>query len=309
MTIPDSEKRMTYIDVTKGIAMVLVVMHHCGGSLDRGMEILTMVDVPLFFLCSGYLAYKQTINYKREIKKKTMGLLVPFVFLLFLMSYLRKESIARIFITDITKSGYWFLEALYLIFLLFYAIRAVCGKRSMQILLWGGVEVFLLATAKFLPETVDNILCLSSLARYFPCFIMGVVIREYEIGCLNRYFGFILIVLSILGFSSISDSNNINFLLCIGAYCSSAVIFFYFIKSFESDIPGRIHKLLECFGKYSLSIYIIHFFLVPVIPSFLPSSFVFNLIYSLLMAIIISYLSFLIGRFLSYTTPLNNILK
>lgn len=39
---------MTFIDIAKGVAMLLVVMHHCGGNLDRGMGIITIIDVPLF---------------------------------------------------------------------------------------------------------------------------------------------------------------------------------------------------------------------------------------------------------------------
>ncbi|MCH5327990.1 MAG: acyltransferase family protein [Coprobacter sp.] len=132
------ESRLSYIDVAKGVAMLLVVMHHCGGSLDRGMEILTMVDVPLFFLCSGYLAYKQTIDFPKEIIKKTKGILMPFVIILILMSIIRKVNVVDIFIKDITKSGYWFLEALYLIFLLWWGTVALCRHRAIRLAAWGG---------------------------------------------------------------------------------------------------------------------------------------------------------------------------
>ena len=156
---------------------------------------------------------------------------------------------------------------------------------------------------------IDNIFCLSSLARYYPCFIAGVMMREYNVESLNRYAGLIFLCISIVGFSNISGSKNLTFLLCVGAYIFSAVLLFYFIKYIESSIPSILHKMLTHLGKYSLSIYIIHFFFVPKVPSFLPDAFVFNFTYSLITAIIVSYLSLLTGRFLSLTTPLNKVLR
>lgn len=63
-------QRETYLDVIKGIAMLLVVMQHVGGRLNEGMIFLCKVDVPLFFLVSGYLAYKPCIDYKKDFVKK-----------------------------------------------------------------------------------------------------------------------------------------------------------------------------------------------------------------------------------------------
>lgn len=105
------------------------------------------------------------------------------------------------------------------------------------------------------------------------------------------------------------DSKNLTFLLYVGAYASSALLLFYFVKYVEVNMPVTIHKTLACFGKYSLSIYIIHFFFIPKIPAFLPNSFVFNFMYSLIVAVIVSCLSLLTGRILSLTTPLNKILR
>lgn len=135
MTIP--VQRMTYVDVIKGVAMLLVVMHHCGGSLDKGMEVLTMVDVPLFFMCSGYLAYKERINYPKELRKKTVGILIPFILAVIIASLIRGVCIIEIF-TDITKSGYWFLQVLYMMFLLWWGISIFRNKFVVCNLLGGG---------------------------------------------------------------------------------------------------------------------------------------------------------------------------
>lgn len=123
------KQRLTFVDIAKGVAMLLVVMHHCGGNLDRGMEIITIIDVPLFFLCSGYLAYKPTYRFRQELFKKVKGLLVPFVLTFCFISMWRGENVIDLFCNDITKSGYWFLEALFIIFLLWWG-AAILQKKQ-----------------------------------------------------------------------------------------------------------------------------------------------------------------------------------
>lgn len=72
-------ERKTFIDVAKGIAMILVVMQHIGAPQDVGLRFLCKLDVPIFFLCSGWLAYKQNINLIDSLKKAFTRLLVPFI--------------------------------------------------------------------------------------------------------------------------------------------------------------------------------------------------------------------------------------
>ena len=306
-------QRLTYVDVTKGIAMLLVVMHHCGGSLDSGMTILTMTDVPLFFLCSGYLAYKTKIDYTKEFLKKSKGLLIPFVLALLFVAFVRHLSPITIFLTDITKSGYWFLEALYIIFVLYWGISLFRTKRLLYFTSAVSIEIVLLIAAKYSPETIDNTFCFSSLSRYFPCFMAGVYLREYKnlSSYISEYksIGMILLLLSAIGFIYKFSSSNISFIAYLVAYSTSAILLFLFIMHNEDRLPKVINTQLCVIGKYSLNIYIIHFFLVPTIPYFMPQTFVGDFIYSLSLSIIIAYLSILIGKFLTYSTPLDKILR
>jgi len=78
-----------------------------------------MLDVPLFFMCSGFLAYKSTIDYRLELRKKTISILIPFILAVAAAALIRGINIVSIF-TDITKSGYYFLQTLYEIFLLYW---------------------------------------------------------------------------------------------------------------------------------------------------------------------------------------------
>lgn len=65
-----STQRETYLDILKGIAMLLVVMQHVGGRLNGGLVFLCKIDVPLFFIVSGYLALKSNMVLQHELIKK-----------------------------------------------------------------------------------------------------------------------------------------------------------------------------------------------------------------------------------------------
>lgn len=289
--------------------MLLVVMHHCGGSLDHGMEILTMNDVPLFFLCSGFLAYKKSVNYLSEFYKKARGLLIPFVLALLFVAVVRHKNPIFIFTNDITKSGYWFFEALFLMFVMWWGISVISHNKNITLISFSCItEIALLAAAKISPEQIDNIFCFSSLCRFFPCFLIGCFIRKFEIEKLtNRYIGLCLLIISIIGYSGWIKFPTLSFLICVCAYASSAILLFFLIKSFEQSIPHMIHKQLCMIGTYSLNIYIIHFFIVPHLVTF--HSFIINISVSLFISVIVTYASILISRFLTFSTPLNKVLR
>lgn len=303
--------RIAYIDITKGVAMLLVVMHHCGMVRDWGMEIITMIDVPLFFLCSGFLAYKSNYNYQKEILNKAQGLLLPFALALLFISVIRHENPLMIFLNDITKSGYWFFEALFIVFVIWYGITALFKTPSLQIIAIICIELILLITAKYSGDVINNILILPSIARYFPCFAIGIAFRKNGGKIVsNRWVGLVLLIIGIIGFSgSIIPNAELQLLICILAYSCWALLFFQFIQSIESSLPSLISNMFTIIGKHSLTIYLIHFFLIPPAPLFVENSFILNFCYSLIMAITISFISLILGRFLAVTTPLNKVLR
>lgn len=302
--------RKTYIDIIKGVAMLLVVMHHCGRTQNAGMEMLTMMDVPLFFLCSGFLAYKEHYNYRREISKKAKGILLPFVIALLFVAFLRKVSPIDVFAYDITKSGYWFLEALFLAFVLWYGISAISRTDRSRLLTCATIELLLLVSAKLAPEIIDNIFVISSLVRYFPCFILGIALRKYGDKMLsNRFIGLGMLMAGIAGFSSVTGLKELDFVLCIVAYSCWAILMFRFIKSIEGNLPPLIANSLSIIGKYSMNVYIIHFFLLPAVPVLGYNSFLFDFTYSFAVALVVTALSLIIGKFLTISTPLDKILR
>ena len=72
-------KRIDYLDYSKGIAIILVVLGH----IFNGGNIKTYIysfHIPLFFIISGYLFNYSNINSFNEfISKKTKVYLIPYL--------------------------------------------------------------------------------------------------------------------------------------------------------------------------------------------------------------------------------------
>lgn len=297
--------RETFLDVIKGMAMLLVVMQHVGGRLNEGLVFLCKIDVPLFFVVSGYLALKSNIKVWQALGKKTKRIVVPFVLSLFLASLCYEQSIQNI-IVDIGKYGYWFLLCLFLFFVLFYALHKIGHGK---ILLAGScvIELILLMLSKFAPEMIDNIIGISYMARYFPCFMAGVLIKLYGVKHINRTVGSLLLVITCVAFTYKGANTNISFLLNVIGYVCSSIFVFYFIKCIESETPNFIKVILECIGKKSLAIYIIHFYFVTHLTQS-TGYFAIDLAIVLCLSLIIIVLSIAVEKIFTKMTHLNKVI-
>lgn len=300
-----STQRETYLDILKGIAMLLVVMQHVGGQLNGGLVFLCKIDVPLFFVVSGYLALKSNMVLQHELIKKTKRVAIPFVAAVLFASFWYGRSIYDT-ITDIGKSGYWFLLCLFLFFLLFYTLhRFVKGR----FLLIGSciIEFILLGLSKFAPTIIDNIIGISYMARYFPCFIAGVFIRKLDIRDIHRAIGSLFLIIAYVAFTYKGGNTNISFLLHILGYVSASLTIFFFIRRTECIIPSVIKSMLCYIGKGSLAIYIIHFYFVTSL-AISTGSFVIDFVCVLCMSLIIIFLSLILKNILVNMTFLDRIL-
>ncbi len=300
--------REIYLDVCKGIAMLLVVMQHVGAGLDAGVAFICRVDVPLFFRVSGFLAYRVTIDLRNSCIKKLVHIGIPFLAAtLFAALWYGLRPLDVLF--DIGKCGYWFLESLLMMQLLFYAIYSIDKYAGYKyITLSGGVEVMLLLLSKFGPESLDNIMGISYMARYFPCFTAGILLRRHRFADLHRGIGTLLVFVTCVGFTYNGADKNLNFILNVLAYLSSSVVFFYFIKALQVRLPAMAVKYLACVGRHTLGIYIIHFYFVFQLPQ-TSEYFVVNFMSTFAVACAVVMLSLVTSLLLSKSTLLNFLLS
>ena len=75
-----SEKnRIDYIDIAKGIGMILVIIGHCGSKPDWLGRFVFSVHMPLFFILSGYtFNAKRRLSLKESVKVNAKALLIPY---------------------------------------------------------------------------------------------------------------------------------------------------------------------------------------------------------------------------------------
>lgn len=161
------ENRIYYLDMAKGIGIVLVILGHISDLTISSREFITSFHMPLFFLISGIL-----ISVSREderemgdiVRRKARSIMVPYyVFSLlclivealctgFLKNGTWKVFREHVFAT-ICLSGasvFWFLPALFFSELIFLAVLKKWGKR------YAWLPILLIAIAAYAGLMVEN---------------------------------------------------------------------------------------------------------------------------------------------------------
>lgn len=125
------QKRNSYLDVVKGILILIVVFRHifqiaaANSDTDYLCNLMAVVEMPLFMTISGYFSLPRLFgkfdDYKiiNKIKKISIGYLIPFfsyffVFKLFFYNNYESFTSIKIWIYNITES-LWYLFAIWIL--------------------------------------------------------------------------------------------------------------------------------------------------------------------------------------------------
>lgn len=153
--MPD-EKRLEYLDIAKGIGIILVVLGHVFMQNPLVIWIYSF-HIPLFFFLSGYLFYfNKEKRLSRFLYKKTRTILIPyFVYaIVFYLYWLLAERHLREQSEDVLKpligifygigkepwltfdDALWFLTCLFVVELAFFLLmRAVKNVKALSVVL------------------------------------------------------------------------------------------------------------------------------------------------------------------------------
>lgn len=71
----EQNNRIRYMDILKGLAIIMVVMGHCDA---KGGKLIYLFHMPLFFFISGYF-YNKNYSFKVILKKRIKSLYLPFL--------------------------------------------------------------------------------------------------------------------------------------------------------------------------------------------------------------------------------------
>ncbi len=193
----DIKKRIEFIDLAKGVCIILVVVAHCGVAINiPGWEIVRM---PLYFILSG-LFFKDYGGWGRFVIQKTNKILIPFFFFYLLGNiayYLIKTFAPNLLITgsrgicdifdnrQFFNGPIWFLLCLFWCNVLFCTIQRYIKKDSFRLLLivvFGGMGWYLGNVVHiFLPLFID--VAFTAL----PFFAFGYYLKHTSILYPNKF--------------------------------------------------------------------------------------------------------------------------
>lgn len=195
-------KRIEFIDLAKGICILLVIQIHVYGNTSVDFfNVMSLFRMPLYFVLSG-LFFKTYDGFYSLFKKKTNKLLIPFFFV-FIVTILPLHvffdyvignehfSINNLFFEEYGRlyhsinGAVWFLLCLFQINMYFYFIIMLSRGNNYLIILLscicGLVGYSINASNCYLPLWID-----SSLTA-LPFFVFGYEIRKYTNVLENNY--------------------------------------------------------------------------------------------------------------------------
>lgn len=169
----DLRPRLEYVDLAKGICIIMVVVYHCPGLIF--IPSLKILRMPLYFFLSG-MFFKSYDGFRSFVLKKVNNLLIPCAFFEILYCCLCMIVSGNCSFEDKTlpiNNPLWFLFSLFAINILFYFIHSI----NNSILRIGGVLLSGLL-GYVVSITLDNPLYLGTSLTALPIFYMGYLFKQ-----------------------------------------------------------------------------------------------------------------------------------
>lgn len=264
----ETSKRLTYIDIAKGIGIVLVVLGHCipDATSPTGIsvpayrwlhDVIYSFHMPLFFFLAGFMVSRQKMLARAQkpldlVRKRISRLLVPYIFVglcyapfkMLLSRFANKPyDISTLWqmVIGINPDGeLWFLYAL-------FVITVIAALFAFRISLLG-----LMAAAALLIWNPWGII-----TNFLFFFLLGIYMRrEYKdfvlhltaVHILMTAFFFLLGLYGLLG---------MGWHACFLLTATSGTVLVLWLSLMLSRHPSHASALLEHWGILSMDIYIL----------------------------------------------------
>lgn len=206
-------KRLDWVDILRGIAIIFVFIGHSGYSVLQPFAY--MFHLYLFFILSGFFATNCTEKYRtfEYIKKKFLTIMIPLIIWAFIMLVLNNID-SGINMSNITNwisnpgavvPNYWFLPALFTVSIVYYFLKKII-KKDWIILIVTLILYCTLGEKAPFSHTLDplfNIINNMNHGRW--------IFNYINIGAINTYlFWYVLGVFSFKYIKNIIDSKDKN---------------------------------------------------------------------------------------------------
>ncbi|MBP3471750.1 MAG: acyltransferase family protein [Paraprevotella sp.] len=312
--------RLNYIDRLKGFAILLVVMGHLylfpmHPNDTFIYRVIQSFHMPLFLFLSGYVIF--TPPNLTNVKNKSKKYLLPmFVFGALFSLYIQQTytwddlSGSFKFLFAESKNGYWYFLSLTMFyltlsFLNLHTKRQKLTEIGFAILFY---IVFYIGWRK--GGLIGEVLSLEHAACFYPFYVLGYLSRKYNLvnELLEKNWIFTMALVGYIILINLEDTNiphSIYSVMTRYAMPTMAIIMSLFIFVKREKENSFIENQLAFLGKNTLSIYVLHFFIVYKInlevfcSLFNDNSNTFTqLILVTIISIIVAYCSVYIGIFI-----------
>lgn len=341
------KKRLYYIDMIKGIAIILVVLGHNSFS-NHITQAIYLFHMPLFFVISGFLERLEEISFGEYVKKKLRRLIYPYiVFGTLIIVYntlfdilsgkwdlikLLKRIAAFVYGNLIWENNseyigtLWFLTGLFCSGIIAYAIYRISDKNRLKLLLISGISMLAgigmtVVKNKYqirLPWCLD----VAFIGGLF--YLAGYYLRQKWQEKLNKLYQglFLLIIGFLLGIVNLvymkcsgygmlrTDMLQMNYGIVSAYYVSALLISVGFISTLKSIYHIRVFSL-EKMGQTSMLIMIDHIYvqqmLVRITDHLNMNIWIINFFITLVISIMLAIVANKYLRFLIDFEELKNI--
>lgn len=273
--------RITWVDYTKLLAIVLVAVGHLAQSLVKSSlagdtaayvyfdSIIYSFHVNLFFICSGFLYQRLTKKqdlkgYAQNVLKKLVSFGVPY-FVFSVVTYFTKTMFSGSVNSQIDGSladslfvepiaPYWFLFTLFFLFLVSPVIKNNMDAIIRVIAATGIYFILQFCDFSVLKGSIHTIAV--QICSWLIYFVLGMVIAHFQIDkSFKKSYGLFFILFLAAKIVSIKfDFTFKGFDLILSVAACFGVI--SFIGALCSD--GRQNKVLNFLSKYTMPIFLMH---------------------------------------------------
>ncbi|MDR0537816.1 MAG: acyltransferase family protein [Tannerellaceae bacterium] len=263
------QQRYKWIDIAKGIGIILVVYGH----VMRGLNSASLIDkdffiysdlivysfhMPLFFFISGLFFMKSIERYKLKqfLVEKCKTLLYPYtIYSLFQMGVMvllsnytnGEEDINSLYTCLLVpKAQFWFLFALFFINLLNALMLSINKKRCLWLSIIIGFIYYLFPVDLFM---------FSETFKYLIFFNMGILAKyvlEIKLTFKHKYFIVLCTFILVLEYFYIFKISENPFLPFIISMVGTIMVLYLALSRLQNNL------LLFLIGKHSLEIYLLH---------------------------------------------------
>lgn len=269
------KNRIEYLDVAKGIGIILVVWAHAGGPFHDPINLFHM---PFFFLVSGLL-YNSKGTFWQFTLKKIKTLYIPFVFwntIFLILTQFNDFSLKR-FVRWMVKivltldkeyhylGAIWFLGALFTESVLYKLLDTILQKVKYRHYII--VVLYIFRTIYAFHVTLSGKLSRTMILGLF--FAVGVLIKEwsgrisFRLPVFIKLLAFVvfLLIAQFTDFKMGDNRYSNPLLFMLGAFigCYLLLEFSKWLTASDRQIGIRIKGILECCSLHSIDIVIWQF--------------------------------------------------